>query len=221
MKPRADFAGQIISAAWQKERAWRVKLCVSSRPAFNFRFEPRRMRLQLLPSLNKSPRGGTPELYVAAVSLMKPMKTIAQNNEHIMKHTIALMMALGLTLPAMTFAQDGGRPQRPPFNRDGGPGFDGPRPIPPLMAALDANHDGEIDEAEIKNASEALRKMDKNGDGKLTLEELRPRRPDGVGEAAPRPEGDADRVAPRKERGGDAGDGSRTPRRGPRPPQEQ
>lgn len=136
-----------------------------------------------------------------------------------MKHTIALMMALGLTLPAMTLAQDGGRPpQRPPFNRDGGPGFDGPRPIPPLMAALDANRDGEIDETEIKNASEALRKMDKNGDGKLTLEELRPRRPEGGGDAAPRPEGD--RVGPRKDRDGNAGDGSQ-PRRGPRPPQEQ
>ncbi len=138
-----------------------------------------------------------------------------------MKNTIALMMALGLTLPAMTFAQDDARPpQRPPQNRDGGPGFGGPRPIPPLMAALDANRDGVIDETEIKNASEALRKMDRNGDGKLTLEELRPRRPDGAGDAAPRPEGDADRVAPRKDRNADAADGPRPPR-GPRPPEGQ
>lgn len=139
-----------------------------------------------------------------------------------MRNTIALMMALGLTLPAMTFAQADARPpQRPPLNRAGGPGFDGPRPIPPLMAALDANHDGVIDEAEIKNASEALRKLDKNGDGKLTLEELRPRRPDGAVDAAPRPESDADRAAPRKDRGADAGDGTRPPRRGPRPPEGQ
>jgi len=137
-----------------------------------------------------------------------------------MKNTIALMMALGLTLPAMTFAQDEGRPpQRPPQNRDGAPGFGGPRPIPPLMAALDGNHDGVIDETEIKNASEALRKMDRNGDGKLTLEELRPRRPDGAGDAAPRPEGDG--VAPRKDRNAGAGDGSRPPQRGPRPPEGQ
>ncbi len=139
-----------------------------------------------------------------------------------MKNTIALMMALGLTLPVMTLAQDeGGPPRRPPQNRDGAPGFDGPRPIPPLMSALDANRDGVIDEAEIKNAPEALRKLDKNGDGKLTLEELRPRRPDGAGDAAPRPEGNGDRVAPRRDGNADARDGSRPPRRGPRPPEGQ
>jgi hypothetical protein len=139
-----------------------------------------------------------------------------------MKNTIALMMALGLTLPAIAFAQDDDRPpQRPPQGRDGAPGFDGPRPIPPLMAALDANHDGVIDESEIKNASEALRKLDKNGDGKLTLDELRPRRSDGAGDAAPPPEGNGDRVAPRNDRNGDGGNGSRPPRRGPRPQEGQ
>ena len=140
-----------------------------------------------------------------------------------MKSMIVAVMALGLVLPAMTFAQDGGRPpQRPPFNREGGPGFDGPRPIPPLMAALDANHDGVIDETEIKNAPEALRKLDKDGDGKLTLEELRPpRRPEGAGDAAPRPEGDGGRVGPRGDQKSDGGDGSRPPRRGPRPPEGQ
>ena len=62
----------------------------------------------------------------------------------------------------------------------GGPGRDGQRPPPPpLMAALDVNHDGVIDEEEIANASEALKKLDKNGDGKLTLDELRPPRPEG------------------------------------------
>lgn len=49
----------------------------------------------------------------------------------------------------------------------------------PLMAALDANHDGTIDEKEIANASAALKTLDKNGDGKLTAEELRPQRPAG------------------------------------------
>jgi hypothetical protein len=43
----------------------------------------------------------------------------------------------------------------------------------PLIAALDANHDGEIDATEINNAPAALRKLDKNGDGKLTRQELR------------------------------------------------
>lgn len=44
----------------------------------------------------------------------------------------------------------------------------------PIIAALDTNHDGEIDANEINNAPAALRKLDKNGDGKLTREELRP-----------------------------------------------
>jgi len=56
----------------------------------------------------------------------------------------------------------------------GGPGGPGQRPVPPLMAALDANHDGVIDADEIKNAPAALLTLDKNGDGKLTQDELRP-----------------------------------------------
>jgi hypothetical protein len=40
--------------------------------------------------------------------------------------------------------------------------------------ALDTNHDGVIDEAEIANASAALKALDKNGDGKLTPDELIP-----------------------------------------------
>ncbi len=61
----------------------------------------------------------------------------------------------------------------------GGPGGPGQRPVPPLVAALDANHDGVIDETEIANASAALKTLDKNGDGKLTMDELRPPRPEG------------------------------------------
>ena len=43
-----------------------------------------------------------------------------------------------------------------------------------LMRALDANHDGVIDAGEIANASAALKTLDKNGDGRLTYDELRP-----------------------------------------------
>ena len=60
------------------------------------------------------------------------------------------------------------------------------------MAALDANHDGVIDADEIANASAALRKLDKNGDGKLTMDELRPPRRQG----GPSPDG---LPAPRKQ----------------------
>jgi len=44
----------------------------------------------------------------------------------------------------------------------------------PLFATLDANTNGVIDAGEISQAPAALRTLDKNGDGKLTQEELRP-----------------------------------------------
>lgn len=47
----------------------------------------------------------------------------------------------------------------------------------PLMMALDTNRDGTISADEIEKASESLRKLDKNGDGKLSVEELRPEFP--------------------------------------------
>jgi hypothetical protein len=102
-----------------------------------------------------------------------------------MKNTAKTMLAI-LTLSAMAFvvnAQDTGTPpadgQRPPRQGPGGPGH---RPPPsPVMEALDANHDGVIDATEIANASAALKTLDKNGDGKLTQDELRPHRPQGGG----------------------------------------
>jgi Ca2+-binding EF-hand superfamily protein len=44
----------------------------------------------------------------------------------------------------------------------------------PLMAALDADGDRVISAAEIDNASVALKSLDKDGDGQLSGEELRP-----------------------------------------------
>ncbi len=44
----------------------------------------------------------------------------------------------------------------------------------PVLAALDADHDGTISAKEIENAAVALRTLDKNGDGDLTAEEMRP-----------------------------------------------
>jgi len=44
----------------------------------------------------------------------------------------------------------------------------------PVLAALDADHDGKISAREILNASAALRALDKNGDGYLTEDELLP-----------------------------------------------
>jgi hypothetical protein len=106
-----------------------------------------------------------------------------------MKTTSKTMLVL-LALSASALianAQDAGGPpsggDRPPRQEGpGGPGMNGHRPPPsPLMDALDANHDGVIDADEIANAPAALKKLDKNGDGKLTQDELRPKRPQGQG----------------------------------------
>jgi hypothetical protein len=100
---------------------------------------------------------------------------------------ILVVIAVALVSATVYAGQDAGG--GPPPLRPGGPGGDnqgrGPRddfqrpPPPPLVAVLDANRDGVIDEEEIANAAAALKKLDKNGDGKLTLDELRPPRPDG------------------------------------------
>ena len=43
-----------------------------------------------------------------------------------------------------------------------------------LILTLDANHDGNIQTMEIANAVSSLKLLDRNGDGALTPEELRP-----------------------------------------------
>jgi len=134
--------------------------------------------------------------------------------------TATITIALALAASMLTaLAQDQPRPKGGP-PREGGPGGDQRRPVPPLLAALDANRDGVIDEREIANASAALRKLDKNGDGKLTMDELMPPRPEGDigrrpgGDPGRRPPGGGDRPGgPRPE--GDKGQPKRQ-----RPPAE-
>jgi hypothetical protein len=96
-----------------------------------------------------------------------------------MKKIIISTLALSVGAILVT-AQDSTQPgpgPRPPGGRPGGP----------LIEALDANKDGVIDASEINNASAALRALDKNGDGQLTIEELRPARGEG-GRGPGRPE---------------------------------
>jgi len=82
----------------------------------------------------------------------------------------ALIAVLTLGLPAVSImAQNAGdRPNR---------GEGRQRPMPAIVAALDANGDGEIDAEEIKNAVAVLKKLDKDGNGKLSREEIMGARP--------------------------------------------
>ena len=82
--------------------------------------------------------------------------------------TIHLTLAL-LTGAVATAQPDGQRDRRPP-------------PVPPIFAFFDADRDGTLSAEEIENASEALGKLDRNGDGEITREEMRPPKPDGQGD---------------------------------------
>ena len=96
-------------------------------------------------------------------------------NSSTMKNIRLFLSALPLTAAAL-LAQPSGNDLPP---RDGPPGEHERRPPPPIIAALDTNHDGILSAEEIANASASLLKLDKNGDGQLTPDELRPPRPPG------------------------------------------
>ncbi len=69
-----------------------------------------------------------------------------------------------------------------PNRRGGGPeGARGPMNfirMDPVLAAIDSNGDGIISAEEIRNSSEAIRKLDTNRDGKISREEASVRRED-------------------------------------------
>ena len=128
--------------------------------------------------------------------------------------TTTKTMTLAATLLALAAsatlagAQDNGDPAPGgPPNGDGN-GFRPQRPpLPAVVRALDANHDGIVDSNEIANASTALKTLDKNGDGKLTMPELMGPRPQMRGEGM---------RGQRRGQGGPEGDGQR-PHMGPPP----
>ncbi|MCP5515869.1 MAG: EF-hand domain-containing protein [Verrucomicrobiales bacterium] len=97
----------------------------------------------------------------------------------------ALVTAMcALLLNTNVLAQDRGPGGPPGFRPDGGRGERGERGFPrrdPFMATFDINNDGVIDAKEIAEAAAALKKLDKNGDGQLTAEELRPNLPERGG----------------------------------------
>ena len=64
------------------------------------------------------------------------------------------------------------------------------RPPPNLIfEALDANHDGVIDATELANAPALLKQLDKNGDGRISADEIQPppppRRDNSTGDDTP------------------------------------
>ena len=73
-----------------------------------------------------------------------------------------------------------GQPAGPGRGRGGPQGGRGGL-ILPLMSALDADKDGTISAAEIEKSASALKKLDRNGDGNLARDELRPEFPGGRG----------------------------------------
>ena len=92
-----------------------------------------------------------------------------------MKFETPLILAtLMVSCGSIVFGQGGD--QRTPGGPRRGPGRHeaGRRPPPPIIAALDLNRDGVISADEIAKAPESLKKLDKNGDGQLTRDELRP-----------------------------------------------
>jgi len=98
-----------------------------------------------------------------------------------MKTTIAALIALTAGLSVL---------QAQSTTVSGSPKASTPRAkasSPLVVATLDANHDGVIDAVEIANASQALRSLDKNADGRLTREELRRSRPTRAANAAANP----------------------------------
>jgi hypothetical protein len=153
----------------------------------------------------------------------------SNQNEHMNKQVLLLTLALGVATCLLS-AQDGNQPpggKRPPGGKGGPGGQGGPgnerrgpggpggmgsqRPVSPIVAALDLNHDGIIDAEEIAKASESLKKLDKNGDGKLTPDEYMPPRPGGPGG-----QGGPGGPAGKGGRGGPGGQGAPGGKGGPR-----
>ena len=102
-------------------------------------------------------------------------------------------------------SQSGGR------GGQGGPG--GFMRMFPVMSALDSDGNGEISSEEIKGAVVALKKLDKNKDGKLTEDELRPNFSGRGGASGQRPSrGGEGRSGQRPSRGGEGRGGQRPSR---------
>jgi hypothetical protein len=119
--------------------------------------------------------------------------------------------AIQLTLALLTITGATAQPAGPPKDQR-------PPRVPPLFALLDEDHDGIISATELQNATAALKKLDSNGDGELTRDEMRPPPPDGAG---PPPDGEGpppDGEGPPPDGAGPPPDGAGPPPDGEGPP---
>jgi len=129
--------------------------------------------------------------------------------KHMIRNKHFLAFALAISASA-ALAQPPDGEGAPAGNKDGGKGpkQGERRPAPPLVAALDTDKDGTISATEIDQAPDSLKTLDKNHDGKITMDELRPPRPDGQGGKGGPRDGGGERKGPRdgkKGSGQDAG----------------
>jgi Ca2+-binding EF-hand superfamily protein len=79
-----------------------------------------------------------------------------------MRKALTIILALLLISVTMLMAQRDDSEQRSHI------------PKPPVFKALDANNDDIISESELADAPSALKSLDKNADGQLTPDEMRP-----------------------------------------------
>ena len=91
-----------------------------------------------------------------------------------MTRTILFPIAATLLFAATSVAQEPGGAGGPRGGFGGPGGRGGMIRFSPILSALDADNDGVISAAELANAPAALKTLDKNGDGQLTEDELRP-----------------------------------------------
>ena len=101
---------------------------------------------------------------------------------------LALLVAVGV-LAGTAWSQPPGGPRGMHGGRGGRPERRMPQGQQPgyqtsvnlLIMALNANGDSEISESEIKNASASLKTLDRNNDGRLTIDEVMPGGPQAFG----------------------------------------
>ncbi len=126
-----------------------------------------------------------PTLWLALLAVSCPMGASAQDQNHPPAPRVPREAYAEAPAPDR---QEGERPPPPPRNqyRPGRPA-PGRVPGPDLFAILDTNHDGVLDEQEIANAAETLRKLDKNGAGRLTPADIRAALPQAHGPSSSPP----------------------------------